>query len=137
MNNKIGELHMPNNLTDNKIKKALECAIRNDCDCNCVFLLPNKVQDVLDLINRQDKEIKVCNEALDNSMKLNTNLQAENERLSRITRNLVGEIKAEAMTEFADKLKENSIATLNCPGFVLVEEIDNLLKEMVGALNNE
>lgn len=45
-------------MTDNEIIKALECAIRNDCACNCVFLLPNKVQDVLDLINRLQAEVE-------------------------------------------------------------------------------
>ena len=42
------------------------------------------------------------------------------------------EIKAEAYKEFAERLKENSIATFSFKGVVMVEEIDNLLKEMVG-----
>lgn len=77
-------------LTDSEIIKALECAIRNDCDCNCVFLLPNKVQDVLDLINR---------------------LQEENERYKRYYFNheydkWEKEIKAEAYKECIEKVKE-------------------------------
>ena len=44
--------------------------------------------------------------------------------------NLIGDISAEAIKEFAERLKENSIATFSWNGVVLVEEIDNLLKEM-------
>lgn len=36
------------------------------------------------LINRLKAELQICNEALDNSMKLNTKLQAEIERLKEI-----------------------------------------------------
>lgn len=35
-----------------------------------------------------------------------------------------------ALEEFVEKLKENSIATFSWSGVVLVEEIDNLAKEM-------
>ena len=102
---------MPDKLTDKEIVKALECAIRNDCDCNCVFLLPNKVQDVLDLINR---------------------LQAENERLKtqlyleKYTDVAKKKIKAEAYKEFAERL----IPMID-DGYV-ADIIDNLLKELKG-----
>ena len=36
-----------------------------------------------------------------------------------------------ALEEFAERLKENSIATFSWSGVVLVEEIDNTLKEMI------
>lgn len=70
---------MPDNkLTDNKIKKALECcsSFDKECkgcplermfDCNCINY---NCKYALDLINRLQAELKVCNEALDNSMKL-------------------------------------------------------------------
>ena len=45
------------------------------------------------------------------------------------------EIKHEAYKEFAERLKENSIATFSWSGVVLVEEIDNLLKELEGEDN--
>ena len=116
---------MPNNLTDNKIKKALECCMKGYCD-DCPF---RKTREhclsidglLLDLINRQDEEIN--------------RLQAENERLSRITRNLVGEIKAEAYTEFAEELKKRITGL----GFwqeyecVFTIVLDDLLKEKVGS----
>ena len=190
-------------MTDNEIKKALECCSEEDKCKQCPYYNDGNFKclhykffkDLLKLINRQQEQIKIgdkiyedtCNE-FDNDLKivseklktaqaenekLNEELKnlrtdlislqaeneslknaykqcawerdtfqeelktasAENERLTHITRNLIGEIKAEAMTEFADKLKENSIATFNWQGFVLVEEIDNLLKEMVGEDN--
>lgn len=45
---------------------------------------------------------------------------------------LTADTKAEAYKEFAERLKENSIATFSFKGVVMVEEIDNLLKELVG-----
>ena len=39
-------------------------------------------------------------------------------------------IKAEAYKEFAERLKENSIATFSWNGVVMVDDIENLLKEM-------
>ena len=99
-------------MTDTEIKKALECCIcstsRNDCeDLNCpackdigCYFMDRSTEDypesliqeignsALDLINRKDAELQVCNEALDNSMKLNTKLQAEIERLKEENQNL-------------------------------------------------
>lgn len=43
---------------------------------------------------------------------------------------LIGDISAEAYKEFAERLKENSIATFSWEGVVMVEEIDILLKEL-------
>ena len=109
---------MNNNLTDNEIVKALEsCGNHLDCvDCECVDNCPQDINELneltFDLINR---------------------LQAENERLSKIIRPLIAEIKAEAYTEFAEKLKEKSFETLRNYGLtkdvVEVCDIDNLLKE--------
>ena len=58
-------------------------------------------------------------------------LQAENERLTHITRNLVGEIKAEAYTEFAERWKAYLLLHHGEIYGALLEGIDNLLKEMV------
>ena len=66
------------------------------------------------------------------------NLQAENERLKtqlyleKYTDVAKRTIKTEAYKEFAKRLKENSIATFSFKGVVMVEEIDDLLKELVG-----
>ena len=81
-------------MTDNDIIKALECCMKicKDCDnCPCI----NN-----DYINVYDCKYALLKNALD----LINRLQAENERLSKITRPLIAEIKAEAYTEFAELL---------------------------------
>lgn len=87
-------------MTDNEIIKALECCRDNDNNLNmekCFEVCPYDgecagkfMQDVLSLINRQKEEIKRLK---------NRDLQVEvSEKLER-------EIKAEAVKEFAEKLK--------------------------------
>lgn len=136
---------MPNNLTNTEIKKALECCSQDICE-NCPCVENHRcvtMFDALDLIDKLEAE----NESLKNAYKqcawerdtfqeeLKT-ASAENERLSRITRNLVGEIKAEAYTEFAERLKEkypifeNQAYAINPYGFHGF--LDNLLKEKIG-----
>ena len=66
------------NLTKEELMKAILCCITNDCtgcplsNRHCSELL------VLELarnyILKQEEELKICNEALDNSIKLNTNI---------------------------------------------------------------
>ena len=113
-------------MTDNEIKKALECCMKicKDCDnCPCI----NN-----DYINVYD-----CKYALlKNALNLINRLKAENERLSKITRPLIAEIKAEAYKEFAERLKEKSFQSFGNYGItrdvVEVCDIDNLVKEMAG-----
>lgn len=79
-------------MTDNDIIKALECCSSQPQElcCNCPIdirkikggCITALTTNALDLINR---------------------LQAENERLSKITRPLIAEIKAEAYKEFCEK----------------------------------
>ena len=113
------------------IIKALECCVKGleckNCPANphkgnygyCTSLL---LKAALDLINRQKAEIE--------------RLEKDSKRLKKVEMQLddamkmYDTIKAEAYKEFADRLKENSIATFSWNGVVLVEEIDNLLKEM-------
>lgn len=146
---------LSNSLTDAEIKKALECAIRNNCDCNCVFLLPNKVQDVLDLINRLQADYETLNQQEEKAHQYCKNVcepkyKAEVERLKDYNENLqtantalsneILETKAEAYKEFSEKLKEfihNKFKDLDEYEFeyVTTREIDNLLKELVGEDN--
>ena len=106
-------------LTDSEIVKALESMIQFADTVNRSVLDMVDVQtlkDTLDLINR---------------------LQKENERLKKgwkadAIRWIIADAKAEAYKEFAERLKENSIATFSFKGVVMVEEIDDLLKELVG-----
>ena len=134
-------------MIDNEIIKALECLRGNAFDCGeCPYCscypAPCEQQvakDVLSLINRQKEEIERLK---------NRDLQVEvSEKLER-------EIKAEAVKEFADRLKEqdgyNNHVFDDCASILVPKEylkgrdekikevwttIDNLVKEMVGKNN--
>lgn len=125
---------MPNNLTDNEIKKALECCISDKpCkECKCPLYESGCEKDIrtleklsLDLINRQDEKINQMYEALDfRASKITeledkvATLQAENESLKNaykqctwerdayieIENIAIANAKAEAYTEFAEKI---------------------------------
>ena len=119
-------------MRDKEVIKALECCVdwcgNVSCwDCplkntECIHF--DKLKETLDLINRQKAEIE--------------RLEKDSKRLKKVEMQLddamkmYNVIKAEAYKEFAERLKENSIATFSWNGVVLVEEIDNLVKEMVG-----
>ena len=134
-------------MTDNEIIKALECLRGNAFDCGeCPYCscypAPCEQQvakDVISLINCQKEEIERLK---------NRDLQVEvSEKLER-------EIKAEAVKEFADRLKEqdgyNNHVFDDCASILVPKEylkgrdekikevwttIDNLVKEMVGKNN--
>ena len=134
-------------MTDNEIIKALECLRGNAFDCGeCPYCscypAPCEQQvakDALSLINRQKEEIERLK---------NRDLQVEvSEKLER-------EIKAEAVKEFAERLKEqdgyDNHVFDDCASILVPKEylkgrdekikevwttIDNLVKEMVGENN--
>ena len=119
-------------MTDKEIIKALECCVdwcgNVSCwDCplkntGCIHF--DKLKETLDLINRQQAEIERLTAERD---AMHQDVIAAEEYAWQCKT-----AKAEAYKEFADRLKENSIATFSWNGVVLVEEIDNLLKEMAG-----
>ena len=121
-------------MTDEQIIKALECCFVDDCDnCPCTFgnCEQNLLNGTIDLINRQKAEIESTN----------AYYKDEFERL-RITYDRVYEsklktAKADAIKEFAERLKEELAITDNNNWFEVTEHylvwtIDNLVKEMVG-----
>lgn len=115
-------------LTDNEIKKALEGMIQFADMVNRSVLDMVDVQtlkNTLAYINR----LQAKNESLKNAYK---QCAWERDAYIEIENTAIAEAKAEAYTEFAERLRENSIATFSFKGVVMVEEIDNLLKEMVG-----
>lgn len=130
----IDEKDLSRNMTENEIKEALECASYYDCD-KC----PHHQENCDDRIADQ---YELSKEALD----LINRLQAENERLSLIVKDLgkagvsvdklimLKDAKAEAIKEFAERLKINYSKPLFAVGTYneFIREVDNLVKEMVG-----
>ena len=141
---------MPDKLTDTEIIKALECCVRDDsgvqeCD-GCPYDIydhctPKLRKATLDLINRLQAETERLLNLVKNQSLMIAEQDKEIKRLKKVQMQLDdlckmhNIIKAEAYKEFAERLKENSIATFSWKGVVMVEEIDNLLKELVGEDN--
>jgi hypothetical protein len=148
-----------NKLTPEEIKKALECCASGknceECSLNCKA--PTS-KDILDLINRQQAEIedaRICVSSYINKYKSAVKTAKELQRviaekeaeIERLTINMnafglgmkqekerADTIRAEAIKEFAEKLKNKKKLTLwgihNHNNFF--HFIDNLVKEMVG-----
>lgn len=127
---------MPDKLTDSDIVKALECCSSGDTNC-C-----NKCP--------LDKEcgvsIPIMEELMKYALDLINRLQAENERLKDYNENLLTantalsneilDVKAEAYKEFADRYKELiKQYWFDYPIRIFCDEVDNLLKELVGEDN--
>ncbi len=108
-------------LINSVIKSALEGAILNSkrYDCKVWAIEVYKLENALDLI---------------------THLQEENDTLKEFiveTRRCDKEIKSEAVKEFAEKLKKKCYEDFEetdemLSPYVTDDDIDNLLKEMVG-----
>ena len=136
-------------MTDNEIIKALKkhsMGLCSNCKVEKTTLCNNCISEIernaLDLINRQQAQladerakIEICAETISRQdaeiERLNNNISAMATTLS----NSAKETKAEAIKEFAERLKANSQwlpLTAIPDSFVTVSNIDNLVKEMVG-----
>ena len=118
-----GHIDEPKGMTDNEIIKALECCVssKHICHHTCPMLeneecLSSLRKNALDLINRQKAEI----ERFDRTVKEYAYLYDKHINTP------FNHIKAEAVKEFALELKRIPRIA------VYKNEIDNLLKEMVG-----
>lgn len=154
-------------MTDNEIIRALECC-QGNADCaNCPYYENNHYQcgnnfnkDVLDLINRQKAEIEALQKdkkqlesdiiiANNNYEHIKSIWENDYQKLSQVIakwkdkyKRLViqeEDIKAEAVKEFAERLKEYVEPYDVTTGYKIIivnaveeETIDNLVKEMVG-----
>lgn len=151
------------NLTNNETIKALEGAILNakGCDSKVWSIEIYKLENALDLITRQQAEyenLKVENQSLRgaaNSLKMHyEEAQAEIESLKifrgyaekrasdyKTMRDKYLNAKSEAVKEFAERLKEKSeivhLFSVHTGDHYMVDidDIDNLVKEMVGENN--
>lgn len=112
--------------TDEEIIKNLECHINaEDCISCEMFGCCEEIiltERVLDLINRQKSEIE----------RLNKKVEELSDVLSDTIQIRYVEAKIEAYKEFAKKLKENAMTKFDWNDYIDIEEVDNILKEMIG-----
>ena len=145
---------MPNKLTDTEIKKALELLLELVLVEGCLQRAKT-ISNALDLINRLQAENEKLKEAceriaedwsevtiekdklFDEAEATINKYKADNERLSRITRTMVGEIKAEAYTEFAERLRSIIMWSPKNHISITAKDVEMILKEMVGEDNGE
>lgn len=140
-------------MTDNEIIKALESEVKSaeyvdSYYCNGVDL--TLIKSAIDLINRQQAENINLKGHLEQLKSRYDNAKSEIKRLKGISvssskdpmdfcgvlcnyaEELIDKAKAEAYKEFAERLKEEALPKCDWDNCVDVEDIDNLLKEMVG-----
>ena len=127
-------------LTDNEIIKALECCSCETimyCEDQCPFYKKCMKDEplskyALDLINRQKSEIERLKSANDEKFH-QWHILAEKSK--QYYADLYNEakyiLKSEAVKEFAERLKEETLTTDKFGEILLVQDIDNLVKEMV------
>lgn len=122
-------------MTDNEIKKALECHTKEDGVCTGCPLFPDNAcvhiltKSALDLINRQQAEIAKLEEYIDRCK------SGEEYWVKCLL-----ERPNEAVKEFAERLKMNITINNTSDGYLdcavdyncLIEDIDDLVEEMVG-----
>ena len=127
-------------MTDKEIIKALECCHTGEECYKCEFQ-PSKqdrkgtvgcslqmMKQALGLINRQKAEIERLNEE---NKRLLSMLFRKARGVSKVVKNI---IKTEAIKEFAERLKKKGFADeyYEHESIVYVQDIDNLVREMVG-----
>ena len=120
-------------LTDEEIKKALECCpVADDCyECECKEFCPQYMGDLiplaLDLIVRQQTEIEQLKfeiaKLLPEGCPYATQVEVSNK--------LEAQIKSEAIKEFAERLKEQKKTSTLDSRIYTTEMINSLVKEMV------
>ena len=110
-------------MTDNEIIEALECHLIVDGDCKgcpldgiggCFICSEQLAENALNLINRQKAEIE--------------RLEYKQNKEYAIISSVISQAKAEAVKEFAERLKPK----LGFGNYMSYAELDNLVKEMVG-----
>lgn len=122
-------------MTDNEIIRSMECVIGNDVNCSeCAYqkVLPFPscrmmcAKNALDLINRQKAEIEKLKQENEFCHKTIT----ENaQRALEVAVEEIEKAKAEAIKEFAERLKEK-FGIADCIVTVNNNDIDNLVEEV-------
>ena len=115
-------------MTDKEITKALECCCKNNncegCPLDYLTFSSQCASELaiksLDLINRQKSELE--------KLKQSPHCRQTNENIN------ISQIKAEAIKEFAERLKDTKFKHGN-DYMIYAENIDNIAKEKVGDNN--
>lgn len=128
-------------MTDNEIIKALKkhsMDLCSNCKVEKATLCNNCISEIernaLDLINRQQAEIeklKAEEEKYPFKCVMPFNSMVCSKSIEDYDR-FVGDIGADAIKEFAERLREKAYLTDRKVYAVLRDDIDNLVKEMVG-----
>ena len=134
-------------LTDNEIKKALECCVNNTnencnkCVCSgsnvsCVDVLLTNALDLINRLQAENERLKKSNRNWRRKVqRLRKKVEVEIDKLNAEKNDVMyykDQIKAEAYKEFAERVKLRFSGTLSCSGGVIKRSLDNLLKELVG-----
>lgn len=116
-----------------EIKKALECCAKAKTNEDCQKLKCPFFDNAIQMCGVVNSEQVL----LANTLDLINQYEAEIEKLEKETKNfgligkLYSEIKAEAIKEFAERLKERYWQEDGCwLNYEICDDIDNLLKEM-------
>lgn len=129
-------------MTENDIIKALEQHIESTKNIKYgarkkTLVDAELLKDILDLINRQQAEIEKLKEASEEAVSCFHRMES----LYNIKCMELKVAKAEAVKEFAERLKEKAVDVGICDAqgngyggatVILIGDIDNLVKEMVG-----
>lgn len=132
-------------MTDNEIIKALECLGGDSISCQSCAYAPsgyprckeNCAKDAIDLINRQKAESERLKECPRCVYEFDSEVMEFCSQSPCPNYKTADEIRAEAIKEFAEKLKENAFETKDvgetASAYLTVVTtgiIDNLVKEM-------
>ena len=126
-------------MTEEQIIEYLKhCSTTESCHkdkCPCLkdghTCIAFESKPVLDLINRQKAELENHNVEVNKMVAEIERLREECRSFADIGK-MYSEIKAEAIKEFAERLKGEAYTNNYCEKIVLENDIDNLVKEMVG-----
>lgn len=132
-------------MTPDKIKKALECCSEHeDChNCPCKNEcgdLSVVTTEALNYIKQLESDLQLLKKDYDNLKNVAVETVERNQRLRNKlmkTLNDLKTIKSEAIKDFAEKVKLKFYEEFDelIPS-IMADEIDNLVKEMVGGIND-
>ena len=141
--------HIDNGMSDEDIIKALECCsyAKSTIDCRKCPYYPDKecvkkqCTDIIDLINRKNAEIEILKEKYsrlesDKEILQGNHYSFHDGQLVMIPRTDKTKIKAEAIKEFAERLKCNAsilcdrVTGLPCSYTISNYNFNRLIKEM-------